>query len=337
MRDALLILFAMLTGHILFLSLTLLLPRRQSGNRLLGIILLLFAVRVGKSVLSLLYPSEALWLSRAGLIAMAALGPLLYLYCVQLFVLPQRPRYRFFLHLLPALLCGLAWNWAVVNIAYYVITLHLLVYLLITVRHLYLNLESYQADNIRWKWSVGILLAAGAVWLTFLAQILVYVPLLYFVVVSVSVVLVYTLSLWATHQHNLFTPPARKKPEPGTEQHTVLGLRVKKLLEEEELFIDPALTLSAMAKTLGVPPYVLSKCINAFFQKSFPELLTTYRIAKSKQLLLSSLNKTYSIEGIAYESGFSTLSAFYHAFKKINGVTPSQFRKGAEGKNMHVA
>jgi AraC-like DNA-binding protein len=337
MRDALLILFSLLVGHILFLSLTLLINHRRSGNFTLGLILLLFAVRVGKSVLALAFPAESLWLSTAGLVAMAALGPMLYQYSRQLFALTQEPDKTFLLHLLPALLCCFAWSWPLVNTAYYVITLHLLVYLLITAHHLHRHRESYRADNIRWKWSVVVMVASGVIWITFLAQVLVYVPWLYLIVVGTSVVLVYTLSLWASRQNNLFTGPVKKKGEGSADVYSELGRKVKKLMEEEEAFIDPALTLSALANTLGVPAYVLSKCINSFFQKSFPELLTAYRIEKSKQLLLSSLNKTYSIEGIAYESGFSTLSAFYHAFKKINGVTPAQFRKGAQGKNMHVA
>jgi AraC-like DNA-binding protein len=293
---------------------------------------------VGKSVLTLAFPEEALWLSTVGLVCMAALGPLLHHYCAHLFSFAyEKKSKKLLIHFLPALLSCFAWTWPLVNVAYYVITLHTLIYLIITARQLYLNRDTYSADNIRWRWSVGVLSASGAIWISFLAQILVYVPLLYMIVVGISVVLVYGLSLWASQQNNLFAGASKKKSESNTDLYTELGNRVKKLLEQDEIFIDPSLTMSVLAKKLEVPPYVLSKCVNSFFQKSFPELLTGYRIEKSKQLLLSSLNKTYSIEGIAYESGFSTLSAFYNAFKKINGVTPAQFRKSAEGKNMRVA
>jgi AraC-like DNA-binding protein len=95
--------------------------------------------------------------------------------------------------------------------------------------------------------------------------------------------------------------------------------------------------MGVLAKKLNTPPYVVSRCVNSYFNKSFPELLVGYRIEKSKQLLHSSMNKTFSVEGIAYESGFSTLSAFYHAFKKINGMTPAQYRKNAEEKTIRVA
>jgi AraC-like DNA-binding protein len=40
-----------------------------------------------------------------------------------------------------------------------------------------------------------------------------------------------------------------------------------------------------------------------------------YRLCKAEQLL-SSLSKIYTIEAIAYGSGFNTLSVFYQVFKK---------------------
>ncbi len=336
MEDTILILFSILAGHILYLSIALVLNHKHTGNFMLGIILVLLGLRVGKSVLTLIFPAEALWLSTVGLACMAALGPLIHHYCIQLFSITSERYKKLLIHFLPALLCCFALSWPVVNMAYYVITLHMLAYLIITTRQLYVNREVYRADNIRWRWSVGVMTASGVIWISFLAQIVMYTPFLYATVVGISVVLVYGLSLWASQQNNLFAGVSKKRSDASAAHYADLGSRIKNLLELDEIFIDPSLTITVLAKKLDVPPYVLSKCINAFFQKSFPELLTGYRIEKSKQLLLSSLNKTYSIEGIAYESGFSTLSAFYNAFKKICGVTPAQFRKNAEGK-MHVA
>jgi AraC-like DNA-binding protein len=97
------------------------------------------------------------------------------------------------------------------------------------------------------------------------------------------------------------------------------------------------MNLTALAKRLNKQPYLVSRVINDKFNKTFPELLLQYRIQKAEELLLSSLNKTYTVEGIAYESGFSTLSAFYTAFKKETGMTPTQFKKRSEGKNMRIA
>ena len=37
--------------------------------------------------------------------------------------------------------------------------------------------------------------------------------------------------------------------------------------------------------------------------------------------------KNYSLEGIAQESGFKSKSTFNTLFKKMNGITPSEYRK----------
>jgi AraC-like DNA-binding protein len=51
-----------------------------------------------------------------------------------------------------------------------------------------------------------------------------------------------------------------------------------------------------------------------------------YRIKKAEQLLLTR-GELLSIEGVAYESGFNSLSGFYTSFKKLHKMTPAQYRK----------
>jgi AraC-like DNA-binding protein len=336
MTNILLVVCSVLVGHIFYLALYLIVNHRQSGNHLLGIALILYATRVGKSVLTLAFPEEALWLSSIGLVCMAALGPLLYLYSIQLFSTENRITKSSFFHFIPAVLGCFCWNWNTLNPAYYLITLQMLTYVMVVSHHLYVNREIYHVDNIRWKWSIGVTIASWIIWVSFQLQILIYRPLQYLAVVCISVILVYTLSLWASRQNNLFASVSKKKSHKHPEEQKELGERIKKMMEEDEIFIDPSLSLSLLAKKLSTPPYIISKCVNSVFHKSFPELLICYRIEKSKQLLLSSMNNTYSVEGIAYESGFNTLSAFYKAFKRINGMTPAQFRKNAE-TSMKVA
>jgi len=336
MRDILLILFSAFVGHILFLAVALLLNHKRSGNLPLGIILILLSIRVGKSVLALAFPDEALWLSLLGLASMAALGPLLYYYVAGPFSMDNPVRKSLLPQFIPAVLCCFAFTWPVLNPLYYVITLQMLIYLILAGRRLYQNREIYHVDNVRWKWGLGVLVGISIDWLCFLAQLFIYTPIFYLVVVGSSVLSLYGLSLWANQQHNLFVGPVKKKKD-AEDVHLELGQKIQQLMEEEEIFIDPSLCLTSLAKRLNAPPYLVSRSVNLFFHKSFPELLTGYRLEKSKSLLISSLNKTFSIEGIAYESGFSTLSAFYSAFKKATGITPAQFRKRSDNADMRVA
>jgi len=93
------------------------------------------------------------------------------------------------------------------------------------------------------------------------------------------------------------------------------------------VFINTDLTVSSLAAKLKCPAYMVSRAINQYFNKSFSELIVEYRIKKAEKLLAADPQKSLTIEAIAFESGFNTLSAFYKSFKKINGMTPSQYRE----------
>lgn len=327
--------FAFLAGHALFLSLVLMLRMPRSNTSLLGILLLLVLLRVGKSVLSLAFPESAFFVSILGLMAMAAVGPILWNYLRGLFHHSSTNRITLALSLLPALLTILIGSWKWLNIAYYIYTGHLLLYLVAVAYSLISNKEVLKADNIRLRWATILLIGLGAIWITFFLQLFAYDKLFYLSIVTISIIIYYGLSLWAFSQQKLFVGQRQKK-EVEKEDYEYIYAQILQLMREE-IYLDASLNLSIMAKRLNKQPYLISRVINDQFGKTFPELLLTYRIKKAQELLLSSLNQTYTVEGIAYESGFSTLSAFYSAFKKETGMTPTQFRKQSESRNMKIA
>jgi AraC-like DNA-binding protein len=106
-----------------------------------------------------------------------------------------------------------------------------------------------------------------------------------------------------------------------------LATQVARLFETEKTYTDAHLTVNRLAERLQAPPYLLSKAVNVIFQKSFPELLHDYRVAEAGRRLLDPGSSHLSVEGIAAECGFQSASAFYNAFKKVNGVTPSEWKR----------
>lgn len=327
--------FAFLAGHALFLALILIFKMPQSNTFLLGVLLLLILVRVGKSVISLAIPESALFVSIVGLACMAAIGPVVWKYIRGLFQFSENGNSKFLLSLIPSFSVLFIWSWKWLNLAYYLVTAYLLLYLVITAYFLFINREAFKADNIRLRWATVLLFCCGAIWITFALQLFAYNRLFYLGIVVVSIVLCYGLSLWAFSQQKLFTVHKQKK-DVEIEDYEVICAQIKQLMREE-VYVDTSLNLTVLAKRLNKQPYLVSRVINDRFSKTFPELLIYYRIKKAEELLLSSLNKTYTVEGIAYESGFSTLSAFYTAFKRETGMTPTQFRKRSEGETMKIA
>ena len=74
----------------------------------------------------------------------------------------------------------------------------------------------------------------------------------------------------------------------------------------------------------GFSKYHFSRLFKEYYQMSFPEYVTSLRIAKAKELLE---NPAVSIMDVALQSGFSSIASFNRAFKRQNQCTPSQFRK----------
>ena len=102
---------------------------------------------------------------------------------------------------------------------------------------------------------------------------------------------------------------------------------INRLMTEEELYLNPELRLNELAGQLNRSVHHVSQVINQQQGGSFSDFLNGYRIEKAKQLLQSDKAKTFTILAIAYESGFNSKTAFYNAFKKLTGKTPSQFLK----------
>ena len=99
-----------------------------------------------------------------------------------------------------------------------------------------------------------------------------------------------------------------------------------KTIEVEKIYSDSALTLTLLAKKMGISVHCLSQIINEEFQLSFPEFINGYRVKEARQLLLNNRSGC-TVQQIMYEVGFSSRSAFNIAFKKYTGFTPSELRQ----------
>ncbi len=98
-----------------------------------------------------------------------------------------------------------------------------------------------------------------------------------------------------------------------------------RIMREEELYRDPALTLEELAQRLGVNPHQLSELLNSLMGATFRAYLNGLRIERAKSFLLEDGAST--ILDIAFESGFNSKSAFNAAFRNETGQTPSEYRK----------
>lgn len=108
-----------------------------------------------------------------------------------------------------------------------------------------------------------------------------------------------------------------------------LGRRLDCLFEEDAIHTDPELSLSMLADKLGASSVAVSEYLKSHRNTSFYELLNYHRVQAFKQKLTDPQYRHYSLEGLAYEAGFGSKATFNRAFKKLEGVTPGEYRRKA--------
>ena len=100
------------------------------------------------------------------------------------------------------------------------------------------------------------------------------------------------------------------------------------VLEKDAYYTSPQASLKALAAALGVHPNAVSRLINQQTQGNFNDFLNGFRIRLAKERLRSGDYRHLTIEAVGKSVGFRSKSAFYQAFRKHVGSSPSQYMKG---------
>ena len=106
-----------------------------------------------------------------------------------------------------------------------------------------------------------------------------------------------------------------------------LKAKLQNLMEVEKVYLEPNLTLTDLARRIGVNSTVLSYAINNGFDKNFNDFVNEYRISEVKEKLKNADDST--LLGIAFDSGFNSKATFNRAFKKFTGVSPKEYTEEA--------
>jgi AraC-like DNA-binding protein len=106
--------------------------------------------------------------------------------------------------------------------------------------------------------------------------------------------------------------------------------RLLDVIETKKPHLDPQLTLTDLAKHIGVNAGVLSFVINNGFGKNFNDFINEFRIAEVKSKLSEADGAT--LLGIAFDCGFNSKATFNRAFRKFTGTTPREFQDSAIGR-----
>lgn len=102
--------------------------------------------------------------------------------------------------------------------------------------------------------------------------------------------------------------------------------KLETLCEVHEIYRDSNLNREKVAEQLGISAGYVSQLINVITGDNFANFINNYRVEAVKKMILDSDFENYSLLAIGLESGFTSKTTFYDAFKKATGMTPNSFR-----------
>jgi|GEM_PF-2998861 len=308
------------------------------SNRLLSFLFLVLSFRIGKSIILKFADHIHLELIFIGLASLLLIGPIFYFYSKSLLNKSFTLKWNSLLHFipfLPALLFATlvnptlikqtpTWVFVAMFCLYYG---HYFFYLCQVFLYLRRAKQS-QGSTVTIEWLNIMLYALAAIWLVYVLNLVeekvpyLIGPILYSVIVYTGTFLAIKRGYinQITHQKYTSTPVSE-------EETNRIFLKLKKLLEEDQVYKDVNSNLSMLSQQLNISTQKLSMVINVKFKANFNSIINDYRIKHSCTLFKDREFQNYTIAFIAFESGFASVSSFNTAFKKVTGQTPSGYRK----------
>ena len=135
-------------------------------------------------------------------------------------------------------------------------------------------------------------------------------------------------SIYATL--NGFDAESEQRDADNDEDLKVLMKDIDAYVKSSEAYLQSELTIVDLAEQLKIHPKKISTSINTIFNQNFNSYINQLRIKRAEIILNDRNTKIFSIEGIGKEVGFHSKSAFYAAFKKVTGTTPTKYKERIE-------
>ncbi len=221
-------------------------------------------------------------------------------------------------------------------------------------KHSYKKVQHYSYDNkeINLKWLKFFLIAFITFWIldilmyNLISGILSDVPMtnirsFYYIITTLFITF---LAYSGLKQKTIFpktnvvdydkdinqcaTPESENKKLLSEEKSKTIYSKLVYKIKEKKLFKNPNLSIYHLSEELKVNKTYLSYVINNEARVNFCTFINQFRLEYVKDILLDKKYENWTLSAISKEAGFNSLPSFNTWFKKLMGITPSQFRKG---------
>jgi AraC-like DNA-binding protein len=120
--------------------------------------------------------------------------------------------------------------------------------------------------------------------------------------------------------------PAPIKEKPGPTANPLIEKLANTM--QEDFYTQNGLTIAKLANAMEIPEHQLRVLINqemAF--DNFSQFLNSYRIPLVCQKLKDPTQKDTPILTLALDTGYNSIAPFNRAFKELNGMTPTEYKR----------
>lgn len=119
-------------------------------------------------------------------------------------------------------------------------------------------------------------------------------------------------------------PLPAPEPSPATAARQAIFARIKRLIEEEKIYLNPLLTLSDIARLANTNRSYASEYFSSAVGSTFYDHINQWRVNHALTLLN---DRSKRLDEVAEESGFNSRQSFHRTFLRIQGMTPRAYLK----------
>jgi AraC-like DNA-binding protein len=145
----------------------------------------------------------------------------------------------------------------------------------------------------------------------------------YFTVILVNTLFVFGLINTRQLPTHALEEPIKAASLPQLEEKIAA---IERGIHVQKLYLESQINLERFSEQIGVKSRDVSAILNSHYQSNFFEFINRYRIEEAKRLLVLADGAQDTILDIVFKSGFNSQSAFHRFFKRLVGVTPSEYR-----------
>ncbi|WP_219009624.1 helix-turn-helix domain-containing protein [Aquimarina litoralis] len=149
----------------------------------------------------------------------------------------------------------------------------------------------------------------------------------YYGILVLNSIYIYWIGFIGFTKSNLLFKIYYLKDQIEEEEHDSLKNRIEYYMKKEEVFTNRNFKVADLASLLPISEKELSEYIHTTYQMSFTDFINSYRVEKVKELLISSDQDKFTLLAVSEKAGFSSKSSFNAVFKKVTGLTPTQYKK----------